>query len=176
MSNFVPFELTALIAFIGLIIVPLIILFSIYYILLIIADWRIFKKAGEAGWKSLIPIYNTYIMFKIVKMKNWFWWIIALGICTCVMFAIDGVNPFIMTEAEIEAFDFSIHPTTVVATLGMTIALIWTGITHTYRMAKVFGHGIPFTLGLIFLPNIFQLILGFGGSKYDKKRLKRQKK
>ena len=31
----------------------------IWYIILAIANWRIFTKAGEAGWKSIIPILNT---------------------------------------------------------------------------------------------------------------------
>lgn len=26
----------------------------------IAAGWKVFQKAGEAGWKSLIPIYNDY--------------------------------------------------------------------------------------------------------------------
>ena len=33
-------------------------------ILTIIAQWKIFTKAGEAGWKCLIPIYNLVILFK----------------------------------------------------------------------------------------------------------------
>jgi hypothetical protein len=33
-------------------------------------------------------------------------------------------------------------------------------------LSKVFGHGIGFTLGLIFLPYIFIPILAFGGSQY----------
>ncbi len=37
----------------------------------IIAMWNIFTKAGEAGWKSLIPILNTYTMFKIVYGNGW---------------------------------------------------------------------------------------------------------
>ena len=41
-----------------------------FYVLLVIADWKIFSKAGEAGWKSLIPIYNMYILFKIVYGKG----------------------------------------------------------------------------------------------------------
>ena len=35
-------------------------------ILSLIAWWKIFTKAGEAGWKAIIPIYNAYIMFKII--------------------------------------------------------------------------------------------------------------
>ena len=30
-----------------------------------IALWKAFKKAGEAGWKAIIPIYHTYIEYKI---------------------------------------------------------------------------------------------------------------
>ena len=40
------------------------------YLFLVIANWKIFSKAGQAGWKSLIPIYNVYILFKIVYGKG----------------------------------------------------------------------------------------------------------
>ncbi len=33
----------------------------------IVCHWKIFKKAGQAGWKSLVPIYNIYIQLKIAK-------------------------------------------------------------------------------------------------------------
>jgi hypothetical protein len=35
-------------------------------------------------------------------------------------------------------------------------------------LSKSFGHGIGFTLGLIFFGFIFILILGFGGSQYQR--------
>jgi len=28
--------------------------------------WKIFEKFGEPGWAAIIPIYNIYIMFKII--------------------------------------------------------------------------------------------------------------
>ena len=34
-------------------------------------------------------------------------------------------------------------------------------------LAKAFGHGVGYALGLIFLPFIFLLILGFGKSTYQ---------
>ncbi len=40
-------------------------------ILTIIANWKIFKKAGEAGWKSIIPIYNVVVLFKIAGLSPW---------------------------------------------------------------------------------------------------------
>ncbi len=38
--------------------------------------WKIFEKAGEKGWKALIPIYNYYIWLKIIK-RPW-WWVFIL--------------------------------------------------------------------------------------------------
>jgi len=36
----------------------------------IVAMWKIFTKAGEAGWKAIIPIYNAYILCKIADGKG----------------------------------------------------------------------------------------------------------
>ena len=51
-----------------------IILISIYLIFLLAGKWATFEKAGEKGWKSLIPIYNTVIILKMVG-KPW-WWVL----------------------------------------------------------------------------------------------------
>ena len=54
----------------GALLIPIIAL----VILLIVANYMLFKKAGEAGWKALIPLYNTYTMIRIAhgdkKMAN----------------------------------------------------------------------------------------------------------
>lgn len=36
----------------------------------LIANWKLFKKAGKPGWAALIPIYNTYVLFDIVYPGN----------------------------------------------------------------------------------------------------------
>ena len=38
-------------------------------VLTLIAEWRIFTKAGEAGWKCLIPIYNIVVLFRIAGIS-----------------------------------------------------------------------------------------------------------
>ncbi len=38
-------------------------------ILVIVAMWKIFTKAGEAGWKAIIPIYNAIVMCQIVGLN-----------------------------------------------------------------------------------------------------------
>jgi hypothetical protein len=39
-------------------------------------------------------------------------------------------------------------------------------IIGLHKLSKAFGHGVGFTLGLIFFEPIFMLILGFGSSRY----------
>ena len=38
-------------------------------ILRIVATWKIFTKAGQAGWKCLIPIYSTVILYKVAGIS-----------------------------------------------------------------------------------------------------------
>lgn len=45
-------------------------------IVLIVAAWRLFEKAGRPGWASLIPIYNTIVMLQITGQSGW--WILGL--------------------------------------------------------------------------------------------------
>ena len=60
-----------------LIIIWLIISLAIV-IFLIAATWRVFEKAGQPGWASIIPIYNTYIMTKIAGKPGW--WVLMFFI------------------------------------------------------------------------------------------------
>lgn len=42
-----------------------------FYVALVVAQWKIFVKAGEEGWKSIIPIYNVIILYKISGLSPW---------------------------------------------------------------------------------------------------------
>jgi hypothetical protein len=95
-------------------------------LLLIVAMWKVFTKAGQPGWASIIPIYNLYIWCKIVGRPGW--WIILLLI------------PFVN---------------------------IIVGIILCIDMAKSFGKGVGFGIGLALLGIIFWPILGFGSAQYQ---------
>lgn len=43
-----------------------IIISLIICVLYLIAEWRIFSKAGQPGWAILIPIYNVWVLYKVV--------------------------------------------------------------------------------------------------------------
>jgi len=46
-------------------------------LLLIASFWKVFTKAGEAGWQSIIPIYNLFVLVKI-SGKPWWWFLLFL--------------------------------------------------------------------------------------------------
>ncbi len=39
--------------------------------------WQVFMKAGEPGWKTLIPFYNLYIWLKLINKPLW-WYIFLI--------------------------------------------------------------------------------------------------
>ena len=66
-------------------------------IVIIAACWKIFVKAGQPGWASIIPIYNIYIWCKIVGRPAW--WIILMLIplvnfIICIILCIDLAKSF----------------------------------------------------------------------------------
>src|SRR5438874_10034069 len=106
---------------------PLSIIFGlIIALLLIVAMWKVFTKAGQPGWACIIPIYNLYIWCKIVGRPGW--WVILMFIPI--------VNFVILIILSID-------------------------------MAKSFGKGAGFGIGLAFLGIIFMPILAFGSATYQ---------
>lgn len=45
-------------------------------LVLLVAMWKIFTKAGEPGWAAIIPIYNIVVMLKIINRP--IWWIVLM--------------------------------------------------------------------------------------------------
>jgi hypothetical protein len=57
---------------------PILIIAFAFAIFILVAMWRIFTKAGQPGWKAIIPLYNTYILLKIVGRPGW-WLLLFLA-------------------------------------------------------------------------------------------------
>jgi Family of unknown function (DUF5684) len=95
-------------------------------LLVIVAMWKVFTKAGRPGWAAIIPIYNIYVWCKIVGRPGW--WVILM--------LIPLVN-------------------------------IIVGIMVCIDMAKSFGKGVGFGIGIALLGIIFLPILGFGSAQYQ---------
>ncbi len=124
----------------------------VFWIFQIIAYWKLFTKAGEPGWKSIIPIYNGYVQYKITWKPMWFW------IAFVAMFVLNLLNQFSNPDAPNTAI---IIITTIVLIINIVIQIM-----ATVKLSRAYGHGIGFAIGLIFLYPIFILILGYGKSEY----------
>ena len=119
---------TILGAFLGVIIIVSLVI----AIIQLAGMWKVFTKAGEKGWKCIIPIYNLVILFRISGLSPW----IIFGYLASII-------PFVGW----------------IVCLGITIY-------QCNSLAKSFGKDVGYTIGLVLLPTIFYLILGFGKSEY----------
>ncbi|SIT84131.1 hypothetical protein SAMN05880545_2149 [Microbacterium sp. RU33B] len=43
----------------------------IWYVILVIALWKVFSKAGYPGWLAIIPIVNMFVLVKIAGFSAW---------------------------------------------------------------------------------------------------------
>ncbi|MCR2033549.1 DUF5684 domain-containing protein [Anaerofustis stercorihominis] len=69
------------------IILPLIIL-----LIILISRWKIFDKAGEAGWKALIPFYGTYTLCKITFGFGWYMLLFFIPYINLIMYIITYIK------------------------------------------------------------------------------------
>lgn len=52
-------------------------LFVALLVLIIVSMWKVFTKAGQPGWASIIPIYNMWVLIQIAGKPGW-WFILML--------------------------------------------------------------------------------------------------
>ena len=110
----------------------------------IIANWKLYKKAGKPGWASIVPFYSTWVLIEIAGLNWWYFLISILG--------------SIEVSANNESFD-------LIITIGTYFInfLVYYNIAKKMKQNEVL-YGI---LGAI-VPFVPVLILGFSKSiEYD---------
>lgn len=70
-------------------------LFSLIYtaaaVLSLVAMWKIFIKAGQPGWASIIPVYNVIVLLRVIK-RPWHWLLLMLIPLVGLVFAVIAMN------------------------------------------------------------------------------------
>ena len=129
-----------------------------WYILQVVAYWKIFTKAGRPGWHSIIPFLNEWDRTDMSWNRTMAWVMIACMILGSILYS---------TGTTVNEDGVVVR--TVVGNIGSIISLIGAviAIISEYKLAKAFGKGFGFFLGLLFLNPIFKLILGFGDAQYQ---------
>ena len=121
----------------------------IRYLLTAIGYSKMYRKAGEAGWKAFIPVYNTYNNYKISWNGKMFFLSAALYIL------VTALSNSAMLAAQL-------------AVIAAGIALLVVTVKQNVKMAKLFGKGAGTGIALIFFPGITSLILGLGKAEFQK--------
>ena len=132
-------------------------------ILTIVARWKMFTKAGEAGWKSLIPIYCDYTLFKLVWNAKSFWIYTVSGVATVALNILGG--QYVIMNGQLVPTGGGNFFIGIIAYLASLVTLIYTVIS-SIKTATAYGKPPIFGAGVLLLPGIFNLILGFGKSEY----------
>ena len=150
---------------VGASVTMILIIALVWWILLIIARWKIFAKAGEAGWKSIIPIYSDYVQWRIAwKKMNMFWITLALIIVGYVLVMLSGAVAYnasgALTATGGGGFLTIIGLVCMIA--GAVIDLV-----SAYKLFASFGKGVGWFILYILFPNIMLLVLGFGSAQHQ---------
>jgi hypothetical protein len=62
-------------------------------IVLVIAGlWRVFSKAGEPGWTSLVPFWNILVMLRIAGRPQWWILLLFLPIISLIISALMAID------------------------------------------------------------------------------------
>ena len=57
----------------------------------IIAQWKIFVKTGEPGWKCLIPFVNGHTLYKKFWKPVYYWLTIAMSVVVTALAVVEAV-------------------------------------------------------------------------------------
>lgn len=80
-----------------------IIIYVAIFLLLTIAQWKIFVKANKPGWACLIPIYNVIVLLEIIG-KPWWWLLLMLIPYVNIIFSIWAINLLSKSFGKSEGF------------------------------------------------------------------------
>lgn len=64
----------------------------ILMVIMIVANWKIFTKAGKPGWASIVPFYNMYTLFEVAGMNGWMFLLLLVPIVNIVMAIMVYIN------------------------------------------------------------------------------------
>jgi hypothetical protein len=127
--------------------------------LIVIGEWKLFRKLGEKPWKSIVPFYNTYIMYKCTWKKSAFW----IYLLSSTLFNIAQSTSKSLAQ---HVPDNSWATLILVFAFPFGIIAAICSILYALRLAESFGKGKLFCVGLLVVYPIFIAILGFGRSRY----------
>jgi signal peptidase I len=105
----------------------IIIFIAIVQVVHFLGSWKLYKKAGRYSWEAAIPVYNAYVLLKILRRPWWWIFLLFIPVVQLLMF------PVIWVET-VKSFGHDKTKDTVLAvvTLGFYIYYINYFSTNQY--------------------------------------------
>ena len=72
-------------------------------VLMIVANWKIYEKAGKPGWAAIIPFYNIIVLLEIVGKPIWWIFLFLIPVVN-VVFGIWTTNLLSKSFGKDEGF------------------------------------------------------------------------
>lgn len=94
-----PGGVAALFAIFTALLIPIIII----WVIMVVAHWKIYEKAGKPGWAAIIPIYNIIVLLEIVGKPIW-WIFLFLIPCVNIIFIVWTINLLSKSFGQSEGF------------------------------------------------------------------------
>ena len=83
---------------------PFIVVALLVSVICLVSLWKIYEKAGYAGWKALIPVYNILILLRITGRPAWWVWLYVVGAIPLVGWAVALVVSIIVDNDLAKSF------------------------------------------------------------------------
>lgn len=77
-STLTPTQATSNVATLVVVLVFALGLTFLYTVPLVVALWKLFRKAGQPGWAAIVPFYNYWVEVKIARAPMWLFWVLLV--------------------------------------------------------------------------------------------------
>lgn len=139
-----------LIAGILMFMVVIIIIYLVIAILKLIGTWKMLTKAGESGWKSLIPFYNQWTLCKVAGISPY--WVLEIIVVSMINTVLNGI--------------LGSNVISVILSLIVYANTIYFLVILSISLAKSFGKDTGFGVATVFFSFITYPMMGMGSATY----------
>ena len=112
--------------------------------------WNLFGKCGVERWRGIIPFYNVWMLTRLTCGKTVLFWI---------QLALQALFLMAATVLKLGALE---TPLIILFFIGQACV----GLLIGFAVARAFGSGPAFGVGIALLPSVFLFILGLDETEY----------
>lgn len=121
--------------------------------------WKLFTKAGQAGWKAIIPYYADWVLMKDVCGLHWGWFVTSVGVAVLSLL-LSFIETLLTGFVGADAYNVI---SVVFSIFGWicTIVSLFIQLACVYNLSKKFNKSTGWVVLTMFFGIITIPLLGF---------------